>query len=39
MEGLVGLTVPGEATRNVVWPRWAREAGTWMTLGEVWLNS
>jgi hypothetical protein len=28
MVGLVGLTVSGEATCKVVWPRWTREPGT-----------
>lgn len=38
MEGLVGLTVPGEAACKVVLLRWTHEPGTWITLGEVCLN-
>jgi hypothetical protein len=38
MEGLLGLTVTGEAARKVVWPCGVCEPGTWTTLGEVWLK-
>jgi hypothetical protein len=39
IEGLIGLTVPGDATRKVAALRCVRAPGTWMTLGEVCGNS